>query len=573
MVVQYWQSAFTIKKGCRELKGYEFIVKMWQEYGTTHVFYQETALVKALRFAVNKGIETVLAHSEFAAGYMADGYARVSGRPGVCVAQAIGGANLAAGLHDAFLGGSPVIALTGRKDPVFRDRNSYQDSDHIKQFSGVTKLSYPVINEAQFKYLLPQAYKEAVAGRPGPINIDLMGFAAEISENWEVGDSFMFETMYGKYPVFRPKAEEEMVERAVAEISAAKRPIIVSGRGSFISEAQAQLLEFAEKADIPVATTCDGKTTFDESHPLWCGVIGGYGMDCANKAVSAADLVIFVGSGTGDQTTMNYSVPPTAARVIQIDCSAPELGRNYPNCLGLFGDAEAVLGQLADAVATLEHKEWNSKVDALKADTFARHQLLWDEKIGAKTGKISPAYLCDQLSKALPDDSILISDTGWAATWSSTMIRMKSSQKYSRASGTLGWGFPASIGAQCGAPDRKVVCITGDGGFYYFLAELETAVRHNIPSVTVLNNNQALSQVIPHITSETNPGNPDQAAKSITFGSVNFAKIAEEFGAYAIRVTDPDDLAPALANAIDSGKHALVEVITDQWTGPRPAVE
>jgi acetolactate synthase-1/2/3 large subunit len=252
--------------------------------------------------------------------------------------------------------------------------------------------------------------------------------------------------------------------------------------------------------------------------------------------------------------------------VIQIDIAPEELGRNYPNSLGIAGDAKAVLGQLISCAAPGSRREWKGQVKGYLADTLRRQQELKDiDETPIHTGR-----LCALLQDFLPDDAILVSDTGYSAIWTSTMIRMRPGQTYIRAAGSLGWAVPASIGAKVAKPDRPVICFTGDGGFYYHLAELETAVRNGINTVVVINNNGMLAQCLGSVTYRNDP---ELGKKALSFSNISFAQVAEALGAYGQRVDRADAVSGALRNALDSGRPSVVEVITNPYGSPRPPVE
>jgi acetolactate synthase-1/2/3 large subunit len=549
------------------MKAFEYLAKMIKEYGITHVFYQELMLPKTLLKLEELGVRTIFAHNELPAGYMADGYARITNRPGICAAQSIGAANMAASLHDAYLGTSPVIAFTGKKAPAFQYRNAYQESLHHSMYEAVTKANMAIDDASALPHVVRQAFREVVTGKPRPVHIDVKGFFALETEMEEIAEPFAIEPQFSYYPANRPSAEPEKVKEAAALIAASKKPVLIVGRGALASNAHSELKELAYKADIPVLTTPDGKTIFDEFSPLWGGIIGGYGMDCANRIAGASDLAIFVGTQTSDQATSNWKMPSQDTQCIQIDIDGSELGRSYPKTLGLLGDAKAVLAQLADAVKAKKHSAWRKEVDGYTADTFAKQQKMWE----ADNDPIKTGRLCGEVSKVLPDDAIVVADTGWSAVWGATMIRMKDTQRFIRAAGTLGWAFPGSLGVKCGAPDRTVVCFTGDGAFYGFPSEMETAVREGINTVTVINNNVALGQVVPFMV-PLYEGDPADMDKRYSFAPVNFANVAKEFGFFAIRVEKPEDIAPALEKAIAASaeRPALVEVVTELDEGPLP---
>jgi acetolactate synthase I/II/III large subunit len=552
------------------MKGYEYIAQLLNEYGTTHLFFQEVCLRYAGKEAEDKfGIKGIMGHCEKAVGYMADGYARASGKVGVCAAQSIGAANLAAGIGDAALAKTPMVAITGKKPPLMQNRQSYQELDHTKQFEAYVKYQADITTPEQMSNVLKQAFREAATGKPGPVHVDMMGLQCNLAEQFELDEKLIFDPKFGKLNPFRPMADESRIQEAAKLIGEAQKPIIVSGRGANMSRAGEAIYKLAVKADIPIATTPDGKTTLDEKDDLWAGIVGDYGMQCANKSVKSADLVIFIGTQTSDQTTCKWNVPNMDTKVIQIDIAPMEIGRNYTNCVGLCGDAKAVAIQLFDAAIEKRNPKWREEVLENLADTV----ILQNEKINKPSNAIRSEKLCHELAKALPDDAILIADTGNSAIWTSTYVRMRTSQKYFRAAGSLGWAYPASIGAKCGAPDRPVICFIGDGGLYYNLSEMETAVRYNIPTVTVVNNNNVYAQCMPSIVKLYND-KPEDGAKKLTFASLDISKIAESFGLFAIRVTKAEEIGTAIQKAIQSGRPALVEVITESSgdISPMPAL-
>ncbi len=545
-----------------KLTGSEYIAETLKANEVTHVFYEELAFYFTTKIMAPYGIKNVLAHSEEAAGYMADGYARTTGKPGVCMSQAIGSANLAASVHDAWLGNTPVIALTGFKPNCGLQKNGYQESDHRALFSGVTKYNQATYDAQQLPHLLRQCFRETTTGKPRPAHLDVIGYAGEVAEKAEMNDPFVPETAFSKYPAMRPSAEQETVLRAAKAIDSAKKPVIVAGRGAIISDRTGEALyTLASKGDIPVATTLDGKTIIDENDPLWAGVVGGYGMDCANKTTASADLVIYIGSMVSDQTTLNFTAPQCDKQIIQIDIDGSELGKNYPNTIGLLGDARTVMLQLTEVIAASDRPAWRKEVREYVDSTLAKQREISD----SDACPIQTPRLLRELSNLLPDDAIVVSDTGYSAIWSCSMLRMKPSQKYTRAAGSLGWAFPASLGAKCGNPDRPVICFVGDGAFYYHLSELETAIRYGINTVTIINNNSRLNQCIPYAgEAYTNDEKEyDIYKKTVAFMPTDFVAIAEAFGAMGIKVTKAEDIAPAIKKGLAANKPVVIEVVTD----------
>lgn len=554
----------------KKLTGAEFIAETLKSKGIDHVFYEELAFYFTTKQLAKYGIKNILAHSEEAAGYMADGYARTTNKTGVCMSQAIGSANLAASVHDAWLANTPVVALTGFKPDSGLQKSGYQESDHRAHFSGVTKYNQQTVDEQQLPHLLRQCFREASTGKPRPVHLDVIGYAGEMAEKAEMRDEFVPEPEFGPFPAKRTGADPETIQKAAALINEAKRPVIVAGRGAYFSDPEGRsLYKLATKGDIPVTTTPDGKTTIDETDPLWSGVVGGYGMDCANQTTTAADLVIYIGSMISDQTTLNFTAPSKDTQILQIDIDGAELGKNYPKTYGVMGDAKTVMDQLEAVIEEKSRNEWRAKVKEFVAKDLAR----WDANAEQGDGPIQTGFLCKTFSDMLPDDAVISADTGWSATWASCTFRTKPTQKFMRAGGSLGWGFPAAIGAKCGNPDRPVFAFVGDGAFYYHLSELETAVRYGINVNVILNNNSHFNQCIPYVA-EAYVG--DEAGyevyrNKVEFRPTNFAAVADAFGAKGFRVTDAKDLKETIEKAMAIDGPTVVEVITDPTCAPVPA--
>lgn len=545
-----------------------YIAETLKEYGVTHIFYVDAILRKTMVDLEELGIRRVITHSEKAAAYMADGYARVAHKAGVCLTQSVGAANLAAGLQDAYLGLSPVIALTGKKPPLFQHRNAYQEIEHGPLFAPVTKYNVDVVMPAQLPYFLRQAFREATSGAPGPVHLDLLGHSGRPLEAAEAALPVVVEEPFTRYPAFRPEPEDAAVAQAARAIAAAQRPVIVAGGGVRLSSAATEVVSLAEKLSIPVATSVNGKGTILDSHPLSVGVVGSYSARCANQVVSEADLVIYVGSHTGDQVTHNWTVPPPGTSIVQIDIDPAEIGRSYAGAIGVVGDAKAALAKLIAALDPRPANEvWLQRTRTLVS--------MWHDEIEplrqSDAVPIRPERLCKELSEALPENAVLVADTGYASIWTATMVRLNhSGQTYLRAAGSLGWAFPAALGVKCAVPDRPVICFTGDGGFWYHLSELETARRHHINTVTIINNNNALAQGIDdiHAVYGDRPGHPEELYR---FEPVNFARIAQEMGCSGIRVEHPDEIGGAIRQALTAETPTVVEVMTGlQYRAPEP---
>jgi acetolactate synthase-1/2/3 large subunit len=542
--------------------GSKVLADMFKGYGITHVFYVPQVISTALVAMEDLGIRRVVAHSEKGAAYMADGYARAKGSPGVCLAQPIGASNLASGLRDAFMAHTPVIAISGGPMPVSRYRYAYQEVEDFGQFDCVTKANYNVDTVARLPDMVRQAFRDATTGSPGPVHLRFQGRRSDAPLG-EGDIEALCEPEFVCVPPFRPSPEVQRVKDAVEALITAKRPVIIAGGGVVHSKAQKEVVELAELLQIPVATSPNGKGTILENHPLSIGVVGTYSRECANRAVHEADLVFYIGSPAGGMVTANWTVPGANAEVMQLDIEADELGRNYPNKVALLGDAQAAL-QLMIAQAkgqTTEHQAWVGRVQELVAS--------WREAFAAKMASndmpIRPERLCKELEAALPADAILVSDTGHAGMWTTQMIELKQAgQRYIRCAGSLGWGLPGALGVKVAMPDRPVICFTGDGGMYYHLPELETALRYGINLVVVVNNNRALSQELPQLTINYGGKLRGNANEMWKFSEdFNFAKVAEAMGCAGIRVEKPGDIKDALKKALAMNRPVVVEVMTD----------
>lgn len=549
--------------------GARFIAETLQGYGVTHVFYIDAILRSTLVEMESLGtIQRIVTHSEKAAAYMADGYARVSHRPGVCMAQSVGAANLAAGLQDAYLGLSPVIALTGRKPPLFQHRNAYQEIVHEPLFEPVTKFNANVVTGEQLPLYLRQAFRESTSGAPRPVHLDLLGTRGELIEQAGVVAETIVEAPFTHYPSARPEPDPEQVQRAAQALVRAQRPVIVAGGGVRASSAGLEVVELAERLSIPVATSVNGKGTILEDHPLAVGVVGSYSRWCANRVVSEADLVVFIGSHTGDQVTHNWTLPKPGTPVIQIDIDPTELGRNYPETIGVWGDAKAAVRKLVAALESrIGNEQWAGQTRQWVKEWEDEFEPLRD----SDAVPIRPEKLCKELADALPTNAVLVSDTGYSAIWTATMVPLiYPTQSYLRAAGSLGWAFPAALGAKCAVPDRPVICFTGDGGFLYHLSELETASRYGINTVTIVNNNSGLGQGVPGINAAYGDRSGNREAL-YRFGDVDYARIAEEMGCHGIRVERPEEISGAIREALETNKPVVVEVVTDiQCRAPAP---
>lgn len=547
----------------QRMTGAQVLADMLAGYGVTHVFMVPAVLRRTLAEMERRTtIARVHTHGEKSAAYMADGYARASGRPGVCMAQVIGALNLAAGLRDAFLAHAPVIAFTGGRDPATKFRKVYQEVDDLPAFEPVTKLNATVDDVARFPDMVRQAFRVAVSGTPGPVHLQFRGNEGQVDAE-EAEMVPLVEELFARVPPFRPAPDEASLRAALDLLQAAERPAIVAGGGVRASGAAAELVALAEALQVPVATSLNGKDSIPGTHPLSVGVVGSYSRESANRVVGSADLVCFVGTETGGMTTHFRAVPRIGTPAIQIDIDPAALGRNYPLRAAVNGDAKAALARmaaLADRGSAARRRPWIAETQAICAAWREAHA----PALASDVTPIRPERLCGELTRWMPDDAIVVVDTGHGGMWMGGMFDLTSPrQSYMRSAGHLGWAFPAGLGAKCACPDRPVVAFTGDAGFWYHVGEIETAVRWGINSITVVNNNGGGNQSKRGFDRAYGGEQTAKARELWTYRPVDFARLAEEIGALGIRVERPGDIGAALARALAAGRPAVVDVATD----------
>jgi len=546
------------------MTGSRLFAEMMKGYGITHVFFVPTILLEALAEMDGLGIRKILTHGEKAAAYMADGYARAKNGPGVCLAQQIGASNLAAGLRDPYMACTPVIAITGGPATPGRYRGAYQEVEDFTQFDSVTKWSVRVDDVARFPDLLRQAFRAATSGAPAPVHLRLLGSHGQGVEG-EAELQALAEPQFSRLPAFRPAPEMERVKEALARLASAQRPIIVAGGGVMTSGAQAELVELAEKLQIPVATSLTAKGAILDTHPLSVGVCGTYSRACANQAVSEADLVFFIGTHAGGQVTTIWRIPAPGTPVIQLDIDGQQLGRNYPNVASLQGDAKVALRMMTDAAqkkSAEAAQAWTGRVQQQVAEwRSAMKPMLESDALPMR-----PERICREITEALPADGVVVSDTGHAGMWSGQMFDItKPGQRYIRCEGSLGWGLPGAMGVKCALPDRPVLCFTGDGGIYYHLTELETAARHGINLVVVVNNNSSLNQEIPLVKTAYREKRDTLSGEIWRFQKeASLTKMAEAMGCAAFRIEKPAELKKLIPKAFGMNRPVLLDCISEE---------
>jgi acetolactate synthase-1/2/3 large subunit len=546
-----------------KMTGAQVMADMLKGYGISHIFMVPAVLRRTMvELELRTEIKRLHVHSEKTAAYMADGYARATGRPGVCMAQVIGALNLAAGLRDAHLAHSPVIAMTGGRDPSTKFRGVYQEVDDVPAFEPVTKFNATVDNVERFPDMVRQAFRVATSGTPGPVHLQFRGNEGQVDAE-EADMEVLCEDMFSRVPPFRPEPAKEQVKSALSYLESADRPVIVAGGGVRASGAANELITLAERLNIPIATSLNGKDVISGFHPLSVGVVGTYSRESANQIVNEADLVCFVGTTAGGMTTHFWQVPPIGVKAIQIDLQPEIIGRNYPLQAAVQGDAKVALEQmlsLTNAESASRRSGWINRVKTVVSEWRNKYSSLLE----SDSLPIRPERICKELTDHLPDDAIVVADTGHGGMWMGGMYDVRTpNQSYMRSAGHLGWAFPAALGAKCGAPDRPVFSFTGDAGFWYHIGEIETAARWGINTVTLVNNNSSGNQSKRGFDRVYGGEQTEEALRLWHFTEVNFAKIAENMGAVGIRVEKPSDLPGALQKAFEAKRPVIIDVVTD----------
>ncbi|KRQ08984.1 thiamine pyrophosphate-binding protein [Bradyrhizobium manausense] len=530
------------------------------ELGVTHIFGMDTP--EPLYIDLDPSIRAITVHDERAGAVMADAFARVSGRVGVCGAiRGPGATNLVSGLAEAYNTSTPVLALVNDIATPNMDRNAIQGIDHVRLFEQMTKWGRRVDAPERAADYVAHAMRVATTGRPGPV---VIAFPDSALTNGPVNPVQITEP--ATYPRVRIAADPSLIEQAAQRIKAAARPIVIAGGGLHLSQGYDALQALAERLQIPVATTPLGKGAIAETHPLAAGVVGSYTAGegargwLANQAVREADLVVLVGTKTDSIATNDYTIPSRDQQIIHIDIDPVELGRTYV-ALEIAADAKLALDQLVQAVPQrTEPSAWTrglqSKIAAWNA-TF--------EALDLGKGSIDPRQIYRSLNALLGEDDIVTTDASYSSAWGMDLLRYKKAgRKFlaPRGFAGLGWGVPAAIGAKFAKPDSAVYCVTGDGGFGYVAMEMETAARYGVPICVIVLNNSILGfqqHYEKHRFGKT---------VQTSFTPVNYADLARTLNCDGIRVTTPAELEDALQGARGLSRPLLIDVVVPAEARP-----
>jgi len=545
------------------LTGAEAFVRMLELHGVRHVFGlcgdTSLPLYDAL-FRLDHGITHVLARDERSAAYMADAYARVSGRVGVCEGPSGGGATyILPGVVEANESSIPVLAVTTDISVAGRGRYTLTEIDQEALFRPLTKWNRVIDTAAQVPATVRAAFTQMTTGRAGSAHI---GLPFDVQKDPVDEAAVWADASLGAYPS-RPTAPDAPAVAAAADaILDAGEPMFICGGGPVIAGAEAELVALAELLAAPVATSISGRGAIADDHPLALGVVGSNGGTAETRAVvAAADLVVFVGCRAGSVTTERWRYPAAGARIVHIDADPAVIGANYATEAALVGDARLCLAALrAEIGRRLEGPPARSQGAAAVARATAGKLEAFRALAASDQVPITPERIVATLNQVLPGDAVVVADAGTPCPYLGAYFRLQRTGRRfisNRAHGALGYALPAAIGAHFGRPGVKCVCVCGDGSFGFTLGELETMVRLDLPVTVVVISNASYGW----IKAGQRHGFGGRYF-AVDFGRTDHARVAEAFGVRAWRVTDPAQLAPALEQAVAADGPSLVDVVT-----------
>jgi acetolactate synthase-1/2/3 large subunit len=552
------------------LSGAEAVARTMKACGVDYFFYVPGGMHEIFSQIENSGVNMVLCRNEKAACNMADGYSRVTKKPSVCYAQnGAAAAILGSMMYEPMYAHSPVIALTGSTPTKEKAQFTYQECYEMPYFESTCKFSADVTDVSKLAEYIRSAIQISVSGCPGPTHISMHHDMDEtVADMPEIYGNKQFFSI----PPFRPRAEPERIAEAATLLSDAQNPVIVCGSGVHLSGAYEEVRALAELLGIPVATNCRGKGCFPEEHPLYVGVTGSYGSELANEIVREADVVFFIATRAGRHETDGLTAPERgASKIIHLDIDPVVIGRNYKTEVALVGDAKLTLQDLLSAFKTKVTKYASKPRLQVIAKAIEKYESIIKPMMDSDAIPIKPQRIMKEVSKILKASDIVVSDTGHMLCWTSKLLKQKAiGLSYIPCGGTLGSSFAMAIGASFGAmKDQRVLNLIGDGGLAYNLSELETAKRYNakhVPFVALVNNNSSFAQPRPSFIAL-----PEKYVTHVSYcdlTELDYAKIAESFGCYGVRVERPAEISEALKNAFESGKPALVDVVSDKTEYP-----
>lgn len=540
----------------KRLNGAEIIMECLLEEGVPVIFGYPGGAILPTYDAMTKypQIHHVLVRHEQGASHMADGYARATGKVGVCIATSGPGAtNLVTGLATAMMDSVPVVAITGQVPRGAIGTDAFQETDVTGVTLPITKHNYLVTDVEELAYVIREAFHIARTGRPGPVLIDVpKDVQTAYIEDWSYPQGEIV------LPGYRPPAQanEEDIRRALELINSAERPVILAGHGIIMSGAVQELRELAELGNIPVTLTLLGKGAMSEDHPLVIGMMGMHGEAASNHAIQEADLLIALGMRFDDRVTGNLKTYSPHSRKIHIDIDPSEINKNVPVNVGIAGDLKTVLRQLLPGVRSTQHPEWLNRIRDWQEDSDER------DIINQDTGNILlGAQVINDLWRYTDGEAITVTDVGQHQMLEAQYYphRRPATMLTSGGLGTMGFGLPAAIGAKFGRPEEEVWAIVGDGGFQMTMAELGTAVQENVDINIAIINNGFLGMV-----RQWQELFYDKRYQSTPMVNPDFCKLADAYGIPNMRVVKREQIEESVAFARRIKGPVLIEYVVER---------
>ncbi len=531
-----------------QLTGAEIVIECLKEQGVDTVFGYPGGAILDVYDALYKHsgeIRHILTSHEQGASHAADGYARATGKVGVCMATSGPGAtNLVTGIATAYMDSVPVVAITANVGKGLLGRDSFQEVDIAGITMPVTKHNFIVKEVEMLAPVLRRAFHIARSGRPGPVLVDITKNVTGAKTEYERKEP---EAVVRQTETIR----EEDLEKAVEMIQAAKRPFIFVGGGAVISGAAREIEELAHKIQAPVCDSLMGKGAFPGEDPLYTGMLGMHGTKASNFGVSHCDLLIAIGARFSDRVTGDTSRFATKAQILQIDIDPAEINKNVLVDHSIIGDVKSVLQELNPRVDEKEHPAWLAEIESLKN----RYPLKYDGD------RLTGPYVLQELYRITKGDALIVTEVGQNQMWAAQYYKYKAPRTFltSGGLGTMGYGLGASLGAKLGCPDKLVVNVAGDGCFRMNMNEIATAARYNIPVIQLVLNNHVLGMVRQWQTLFYGK----RYSHTVLNDQVDFVKLAEALGAEGMRVTKREEVAPVLEKAIALGRPVVIDCVID----------
>ena len=531
-----------------QLNGAEIVIECLKEQGVDTVFgYPGGAILNVYDelYKHRDEIRHILTSHEQGAAHAADGYARATGKVGVCLATSGPGAtNLVTGIATAYMDSIPVVAITCNVGVPLLGKDSFQEIDIAGVTMPITKYSFIVKDVNQLADTIRKAFRIAKMGRPGPVLIDIPKDVTAKKAEYEKENPGVYNREF-------THIDEKEIAAAAEMIRVSEKPFIFVGGGAVLSEASKELKEFVEKMDAPVTDSLMGKGAFPGIDPRYTGMLGMHGTKASNYGVSECDLLVVVGARFSDRVTGNTSTFAKNAKILQIDIDPAEMNKNIIIDQGVVGDIKAVLRKLNEVLPQQDHTEWMKKIQDYKE----KYPLKYHD------GVLTGPFVVEEIYRQTKGDAIITTEVGQHQMWAAQYFKYTKPRTLltSGGLGTMGYGLGAAIGAKTGCPDKTVINVAGDGCFRMNMNELATAVRHEVPVIEVVINNHVLGMV----RQWQGLFYDERYSATVLRDAVDYVKLAEAMGAEGMRATTQEEFREAFAKALASGRPVLIDCMID----------